>query len=278
VSAPDLTPALGGTVTAFTVGSATLIAERAGSGSAERAGSGSAECAGSAERAGSAEGAEPAVFLLLHGLGMGRSVFVELARRLDGVVVAVDLPGFGAAPEPDVPLTMPEHADLVAAYLSAEGLPAVTVVGHSMGSQVATELAVRHPDRVRAVVLAAPTVDAGARRVARQALRFLHDTASIDPRVVLRGVREYLRAGPQLVRKIRATVAHRPEDLYPRITVPALVLRGTRDPVCPSVWTRAVAEAIPQAELAEIPGCGHETMIRDAAPAAARIADFLSRT
>jgi len=252
VNDPDLTPALDGTVSAFTVGSATLIAERAGSGSE--------------------------VFLLLHGLGMGRSVFVELARRLDGTVLAVDLPGFGAAPEPDLPLTMPEHADLVAAHLTAEGLPAVTVVGHSMGSQVAAELAVRHPDKVRAVVLAAPTVDAGARRVARQALRFLHDTASIDPRVVVRGVREYLRAGPQLVRKIRATVAHRPEDLYPRIAVPTLVLRGSRDPVCPSVWTRAVTEAIPRAELAEIPGCGHETMIRDAAPAASRIADFLSRT
>ena len=248
---PDLTPALGGTVSAFTVGSATLIAERAGSGSE--------------------------VFLLLHGLGMGRSVFVELARRLDGTVVAVDLPGFGAAPEPDVPLTMPQHADLVAAHLAAEGLPAVTVVGHSLGSQVAAELAVRHPGTVRADVLAAPTVDAGARRVARQALRFLHDTASIDPRVVLRGVREYLRAGPQLVRKIRATVAHRPEDLYPRIAAPTLVLRGSRDPVCPSVWTRAVAEALPRAELVEIPGCGHETMIRDAAPAASRIADFLSR-
>jgi len=251
VSDPDLTPALGGTVTAFSVGSATLIAERVGSGSD--------------------------VFLLLHGLGMGRSVFVELARRLDGDVVAVDLPGFGAAPEPDLPLTMPEHADLVAAHLAAEGLPAVTVVGHSMGSQIAAELAVRHPDRVRAVVLAAPTVDAGARRVARQALRFLHDTASIDPRVVLRGVREYLRAGPHLVRKIRATVAHDPDRLYPRFTVPTLVLRGERDPVCPSSWCRNVVEAIPHAELEVLPRCGHETLIRDAGPAAARIADFLTR-
>ncbi|SDL64807.1 alpha/beta fold hydrolase [Microbacterium azadirachtae] len=251
MSTPDLTPAFGGSVAAFSEGSSTLIAERAGSGSH--------------------------VFLLVHGLGMGRSVFGELARRLDGTVVAVDLPGFGAAPEPELPLTMPEHADLIAAHLAATGTPPVIVIGHSMGSQVAAELAVRHPDRVRAVVLAAPTVDAGARRVARQALRFLHDTASIDPRVVIRGVREYLRAGPHIVRKIRATVAHRPEEVYPRIAVPTLVLRGERDPVSPRAWTQAVAEAIPRGEFAEIPGCGHETMIRDAEPAAARIHDFLSR-
>lgn len=251
VSTPDLTPALGGRVTAFTEGSSTLVAERAGSGSD--------------------------VFLLVHGLGMGRSVFAELARRLDGTVIAVDLPGFGAAPEPELPLTMPQHADLVAAHLASADVPPVTVIGHSMGSQVAAELAVRHPDRVRAVVLAAPTVDAGARRVVRQALRFLHDTASIDPRVVLRGVREYLRAGPHIVRKIRATVAHRPEDVYPRISVPTLVLRGARDPVCPPAWTRAVAAAIPRGEWAELPDCGHETLIRDAEPAADRIQGFLSR-
>lgn len=251
MSTPDLTPALGGSVTAFVEGSSTLITERTGSGSD--------------------------VFLLVHGLGMGRSVFTELARQLDGTVVAVDLPGFGAAPEPELPLTMPQHADLIAAHLASTGTPPVTVIGHSMGSQVAAELAVRHPERVRAVVLAAPTVDAGARRVARQALRFLHDTASIDPRVVIRGVREYLRAGPHIVRKIRATVTHDPDLLYPRFTVPTLVLRGERDPVCPSSWCRIVVEAIPHAELEVLPRCGHETLIRDAGPAAARIADFLTR-
>lgn len=250
MSTPDLTPALGGVVSAFTDGSATLIAERTGSGAD--------------------------VFLLVHGLGMGRSVFAELAHRLDGTVIAVDLPGFGAAPEPDAPLTMPAHADLIAAHLAFAQMPPVIVIGHSMGSQVAAEIAVRHSARVRAVVLAAPTVDSGARRVARQALRFLHDTASIDPRVVLRGVREYLRAGPHLVSKIRATVVHRPEELYPRIPVPTLVLRGARDPVCPPAWTRAVAEAIPGGRYAELPGCGHETMIRDAAPAADRIRAFVT--
>ena len=247
----DLTPVLDGTVTAFTVGSATLIAERRRSG--------------------------PDVFVLVHGLGMGRSVFADLAQRLSGTVLAVDLPGFGAAPEPALPLTMPQHADLIAAHLAAENLPPVTVIGHSMGSQVAAELAVRHPDRVRAVVLAAPTVDARARRLGRQALRFLQDTASLDPRVVVRGVREYLRAGPHLVRKIRATVTHDPDALYPRIAVPTLVLRGERDPVCPPAWCRAVAEAIPHGELDELPGCGHETLIRDGGPAVRRISAFLAR-
>ncbi|GAA4489830.1 alpha/beta hydrolase [Microbacterium panaciterrae] len=261
MSDPDLTPELGGSVTAHTDGSATLIAERIGSG--------------------------PEVFLLVHGLGMGRSVFADLARRLSseaddgavpgGTVLAVDLPGFGAAPEPDLPLTMAEHAALLASSLDAAGVRPVTVIGHSMGSQIAAELATRYPDRVRAVVLAAPTVDAGARRVSRQILRFLRDTASVNPRVMIRGVRELLRAGPHLVRKVRATVNHDPEDLYPRISAPVLILRGEHDPVCPRIWCRTVADAIPGSEFAELTGSGHETMIRDAGPAASRIREFLSR-
>lgn len=271
MSDPDLTPELGGSVTAHTDGSATLIAERIGSG--------------------------PEVFLLVHGLGMGRSVFADLARRLSseaadgavpggealdrpvpgGTVLAVDLPGFGAAPEPDLPLTMAEHAALLASSLDAAGVRPVTVIGHSMGSQIAAELATRYPDRVRAVVLAAPTVDAGARRVSRQILRFLRDTASVNPRVMIRGVRELLRAGPHLVRKVRVTVNHDPEDLYPRISAPVLILRGEHDPVCPRIWCRTVADAIPGSEFAELTGSGHETMIRDAGPAASRIREFLSR-
>lgn len=214
--------------------------------------------------------------LLLHGLGMGRSVFADLVPRLPGAVVAVDLPGFGEAPEPPRPLSMPAHADLVAAHLRGRGGGPVLVIGHSMGTQVAAELAARYPELVAGVVLAAPTVDDGARGVARQALRFLQDLASLDPRVVVRGAREYLRAGPHLGAKIRATVDHRPEQVYPRITSPVLVLRGERDPVCPAAWCRAVTAAMADARMAEVPGHGHETMISDAAPAAELISGFLA--
>jgi pimeloyl-ACP methyl ester carboxylesterase len=45
-------------------------------------------------------------FLLLHGIGMGRSVYLDVVRRLPGRVIALDLPGFGEAPEPIRTLTM----------------------------------------------------------------------------------------------------------------------------------------------------------------------------
>src|SRR5690606_19927041 len=80
-------------------------------------------------------GARPIV--LLHGIGMGRSVYIALIERLSGRIIGLDLPGFGEAPEPRRTLTMERHADLVAAFLRERGITDAVVLGHSMGSQIA---------------------------------------------------------------------------------------------------------------------------------------------
>ncbi|RZI92961.1 MAG: alpha/beta fold hydrolase [Microbacterium sp.] len=224
--------------------------------------------------------ASPTTFVLLHGIGMGRKVFADLVDRLrpHGRVIAIDQPGYGEAPEPPRTPTMERSADLVAAYLHRIGRGPVVLIGHSMGTQVATEVAVRHAGTVSHLVLVAPTVDARHRTALRQLARLGVDLLGESPKVLLLGAREYLRAGPYLRRKMRAMLHHRPEDAYPRITAPTLVVRGERDRVSPRRWTDQVAAAIPGARTFEVAGHGHETLIRDAGPAAAAILGFASRT
>lgn len=216
-------------------------------------------------------------FVLIHGIGMGRTVFDGLAERLlpHGGVVAIDQPGYGEAPEPPRTPTMERTADLLAAFLRSRGLGPVVVVGHSMGTQVAVELAARHPHLVERAVLIGPTVDPTARTAPRQLARLARDLAVESPRVLAVGAREYLRAGPNLRRKMRAMLAHRPEDAYPRVRVPALVLRGEHDYVVPAAWARRVSMLLPEGRFHEVRGHGHETMIRDAGAAARAIVDFL---
>jgi len=240
-----------GSIARFPVGGAELIVEEHGSG--------------------------PRLFLLLHGIGMGRKVFGDIIGRLSphGRVWAIDQPGYGEAPEPPRTPTIERMADWVAALLRDRGELGAIVIGHSMGTQVAVELAVRHPELVSALALAGPTVDADARSARRQLARLCRDLFIESPRVLLLGAREYLRAGPNLRRKLRAMLVHRPEDAYPRVEVPVVVIRGEHDYVAPRGWCERVAALLPKGRLVELAGHGHETLIRDGGPAAAAIRGLL---
>lgn len=215
-------------------------------------------------------------YLLIHGIGMGRSVFGDLALHLGDTadVIAIDLPGYGEAPEPPRVLTVERTADLVAAYLRARVHGPVVLVGHSMGAQVALEVAVRHPSLVSRMALLGPSVDPAARSVPAQLGRLAHDLLFESPRVIAIGAREYLRAGPHLRLKLRAMLTHRPERVLAQVAVPTLVIRGEDDTVAPRQWCQAIADGVADGRLAEIAGHGHETMIRDAAPSARLLRAF----
>lgn len=230
-----------------------------------------------AERRGDPQAALTVV--LIHGIGMGRKVFGDLVLHLQdhALVVAVDLPGYGDAPEPPRTPTMERMADLVAAYLRHLDRGPVVLLGHSMGTQVATEVAVRHPETVGRLVLVAPTVDRHHRRALRQLWRLGRDLWGESPKVLLLGAREYVRAGPHLRRKMRAMLAHRPEHAFPRIAAPTLVVRGEFDVVVPAPWFDEVVAAIPDARPFVIEGHRHETLIRTAEPAASELRRWLSQ-
>lgn len=247
--APESVPA---SIVEFDHGGATLIAEDFGT------------------------GARP--YVLIHGIGMGRSVYLDFVERLPGRIIALDLPGFGEAPEPSRTLTMARHADLIAAFLRSINITDAVVIGHSMGSQIAAELAMRHPHLLDGLVLAAPTVNSAARSVWEQATYLMRDLIGERPIVLWRGSREYLRGGPHLIRKIRATVVHEPEKAYAQVTCPVLVVRGERDPLAPVSWCREIVRLVPgPAQLREIPDHGHGTLISDAELAAGIISEFAAK-
>ncbi len=94
--------------------------------------------------------------LLLHGLGNNHSSWEFVLEHLDYSrqrVIAVDLLGFGDALKPDIQYKLEDHSSAIAATLKSLGLENIVVVGHSMGCNIALDLATRYPELVRKLVL-----------------------------------------------------------------------------------------------------------------------------
>ena len=85
-----------------------------------------------------------------------------LAKAFD--VLAYDQRGLGRSSKPDQPYSMADYADDAAAVMNAVGWERANVVGVSFGGMVALELTLRHPDRVKRLVLCctSPGGDGGA--------------------------------------------------------------------------------------------------------------------
>ena len=220
-------------------------------------------------------------FVLVHGIGMGHSVFHELAEELGtvGRVFALDLPGFGDSPESSGSRTMADSGDLIVAFAEELGIEHPLLVGHSMGAQVVAEAAARHPGVSHRIVLIAPTVNAAERTARKQAWRMVQDLIDENPRVIWIGAVHYVKTGPRwFLRKLRVMLDHRIEETLPRVRADALVLRGADDRVCPRDWAEDVSGLLPRATLREIPDRGHEAMITNPAPAARLIIEHALAT
>jgi pimeloyl-ACP methyl ester carboxylesterase len=216
-------------------------------------------------------------FVLVHGIGVSSRYFhpaaAELARY--GPVYLVDLPGYGSAPDPHRDVTIVDHAGVLATFLKAEGIDDSVLVGHSMGTQVVSRLALDYPELTNSIVLMAPTMDPAARTFWRAARRLLTDIVRHEsPRAnLLIAVDYFFRCGiPYFLRQVPHLLNDRMEDRLPRLAVKGLVIRGDKDVISPEGWSREVAGLLKQGTFTIVDG-PHVVMYTDPKRVAALIAD-----
>lgn len=213
-------------------------------------------------------------FLLVHGIGMGSSYFAQLSAVLEkhGRVVAIDLPGFGDTSEPAKALPMAETGALLVDFVLAQQLLRPVLVGHSMGTQVVVEAAAQRPALFPDIVLVAPTVNRYERTIGKQVWRMLQDLYGESPKVLAIGLHNYAKTGPRwFIKKLRRMMEHSVEDVLPLIRSRTLVIRGSRDRICPQDWVAEVTAMIPGARMVVVEGRGHETMVKDGESVATHI-------
>ena len=208
-----------------------------------------------------------------------RTVVPSYATQFD--CIRYDNRGAGRSPAPWRLTSIPELAGDAVRLLDALGLDSAHVYGLSMGGMVAQEMAIRFPDRVRALVLGG-TTHGGPRAVlpspkVAAALGTRGAPARLRAELVGRAlfserfraehpdlVRAHLRDLGQHRSSVRGLTSHWWASVYHdtrarlgRIVAPTLVLHGGADELTPVENARRLAALIPDATLAVVEGAGH---------------------
>ena len=235
--------------------------------------------------------------LLVHGFPLSGALWDGVVERLADRwrLIVPDLRGHGRS-EASAETTMRRYADDLVAVLDAAGEKRpVVLVGLSMGGYVAFEFYRRHPERVRALVLA----NTRATRDAPEVLRGRHDSAERALRegsaAVSEGMVDRLFAPttpPELRERWREIMAATPpagvaaalramaertdsRRLLKRVGVPVLVIVGSDDVITPANEARAMAEAAKWGRIRMISRAGHMTPVEQPGDFAAALEDFL---
>ena len=210
-------------------------------------------------------------------------------------------PGFGA-------YTLAAEVQLVEALLPP-GEGKIHLVGHSYGGAVALRFAMRHPERLRSLVLIEPVAfhllrdgmpDPEDRRLFREARALAtlvwQAMASGDYRGAMAAFIDYWNGGGAWMRlkpELQAALTRRlpkvaldfhavmsdptPLVAYRRMAVPTLLLRGSESPAPAGRVAEILAERLPQARLRTIQGAGHMLPLTHKDAVNAAIAEHLFR-
>jgi 2-hydroxy-6-oxonona-2,4-dienedioate hydrolase len=225
--------------------------------------------------------AEAPPIVLVHGQIVSSRYMVPTAERLGayGPVFAPDLPGFGKSAKPGRALTVVQLADSLAAWTKAVGLGPVVLLGNSVGCQVAVDFAVRFPERVDKLILVGPTMDPNARSAFKQAALWLVNATREPLPLAPIVIRDCLDAGLRRASlTFRYALADRIEQKLPRVRVPALVVRGSRDPVVPRRWAEEATALLPRGRLVVLPGAAHSANFSAAGQLVAAVRAFVAES
>ncbi|MBX3173982.1 MAG: alpha/beta fold hydrolase [Gemmatimonadaceae bacterium] len=237
--------------------------------------------------------------LLLHGFPHDRTLWeAQLASPPSGArLVAVDLPGFGESAS-TVTASLDAWADWCADVLDALKIPKAVIGGLSMGGYLALALWRRHPSRVQALLLAdtragADSEEGRAKRVAMQQLAARQGADAIADQMITGMVGKTTRAKrpaavaflDAMMRRASVAAIHdaldamrtRPDaaSTLPTISVPTLIVCGDEDALTPVKESEAMHAAIPDSQLAIIPGAGHASCVEHPAAFTALLAGFI---
>lgn len=238
--------------------------------------------------------------VLSHALGQDGSMWDLVANDLAATcrVICPDTRGHGRSQTPSEPLTMTELAADAARLIDemAEGEPVIWV-GLSMGGMIGQELAIRHPDKIKALVLAntTSTYTAAGREAIGQRIETVesHGLGAISTTTMARFFSEAFRQqqAATVSRHQRLLESTDPEGYTAcaaalcdadtsgklhQIRVPTLVIAGSLDEGTPVEMAQNLAKAIAGSQLVTLQGCAHLSAVEQPQAFAEVLGEFVA--
>lgn len=242
--------------------------------------------------------------LLLHGSGPGVTAWANWRLNIPQLaegrrVVAPDVVGFGYTERPEgIQYNLDTWVGHAIDFLDALGIEQADVVGNSYGGALALAMAIRHPQRVRRMVLMGaagvefeltrgldevwgytPSVE-GMRRLMDS---FAYDRALVSDELAELRYRASIRPGYQEAfaqmfpapRQRWVDALASDEAQIRALDKEALIIHGREDRIVPPLTSKKLFELIERSQLHMFGRCGHWTQIEHAARFNALVTDFL---
>jgi len=198
-------------------------------------------------------------FVLVAGIGVAATYFEFLAPLLaaEGEVYALDLPGFAGMPPSGQEPTPGFFADQVDAVIARYELRDPVLVGHSMGTQVVTEVLARRDD-ISTAVLVSPVVDEEHATLPEQALRFVLSTLRESFHLAMTALSAYLLCGVlYFLEVLPHMMRYRMTERVPLASARLLLIRGEHDRPSPRRFHSRLVAVARSARRWEIDGAAH---------------------
>lgn len=238
--------------------------------------------------------------VLVAGLGSTHSIWGDLPRVLGRYlrVVALDNRGVGASREGER-FSLARAAEDVSTVMDTLQLERCALLGISMGGLIALHAALVDPQRIERIVVGSCAAHLSTH--GRRAIELLRDLLEWVPPQRMGANLMTLAFAPPFIEQYTALVDQAgqvyglpPEDLpgaraqiedlltgwdlrphLRRLSCPALVLAGRRDPIVAFEDTVELADGLPQAELFEAPDAAHSVLAEGGAVVLSHLMRFL---
>ena len=191
-----------------------------------------------------------APLILLHGNGENCGYFDRQIREFSEYyhVYAIDTRGHGRTPRGSMPFTIRQFAEDLKAFMDERGLEKAHILGFSDGGNIAMIFAARYPERVDRLILNGANLDpSGVKRSVQIPVEIGYRMACL-----FSGISKKARKNMEML-GLMVNDPNIPISQLADIRAKTLVIAGTKDMIREE-HTRLIAESIPDAELAILPG------------------------